>query len=111
MLMAENEKIAAIGPRSQVLALKSVGVRTCEVESLSDAKGKLDEMAGDDSLRLILISEELAEDIGAEAVEDIRERTGKIIMAVPSHEGTSGLTALWLKEAMERSIGVDLMSD
>ncbi len=109
----ESEKIAAIGSGQQMLALKSIGVRTVEVEgdNFAEAGEKLGELAREDGLSLILIGESLAEGIGAHFVADIRESTGKVIMAMPSHEGSAGLTTRWLKESMEHSIGVDLISD
>ena len=109
--MSENTKIAALAPPRQMLGLKSVGVKVFEAESAEEAEEKLGDLAGESELRLVLISERLAEQIGAEAMAEMRDRTGKIFMALPSHEGTSGLAETWLKEAMERSIGVDLISD
>ncbi len=112
--MTDSTKIAAIGPRRTMLAFKSIGASVSEVEdeNRQEASKLLEEWAeDDDGPGLILISESLAEGVGAELISDIRQRTGKVIMAIPSHEGTSGLTTRWLKEAMEHSIGVDLISD
>jgi len=111
--MSENEKIAAIGPRQQMLTLKSVGVRTYELEAsdFNEAEDLLNKLASDGAHSLILITEAVAETIGAESVAAAREKSGTVIMAVPSHEGSTGLTEKWFKRAMEHSIGVDLISD
>lgn len=112
-MVTEKDKIAAIGPRRQVLTFQSIGLKTFEVEdgAHEEAVRVLGELAGGDGPGVILISESLAEGIGADFISDIRLNTGTVIMAVPSHEGATGLTASWLKEAMERSIGVDLISE
>lgn len=111
--MTENGKIAAIGPRQQMLALKSIGVKTFDYDANRhvEAMDKLIDLAEGEALSLILLSESLAEGMGAEAIANIREETGTVIMAIPSHEGSAGLTEEWFKEAMEHSIGVDLISD
>lgn len=109
--MSENGKIAALGHRGQMLALRSIGVRTIEVDDVSEAGDRLDELAGDGDLRLVFLSEAVAGHLGFEKIAGFRRDTGKIVMALPSHEGTTGLAAGWLRNAMERSIGVDLLSD
>ncbi len=111
--MIENGKIVAMGPRQQMPALKSVGVKTLEYDADDhvEAMDKLNDLAGSEAVSVILLSESLAEGMGAEAIAEVREQTGTVIMAIPSHEGSIGLTEKWFKEAMEHSIGVDLISD
>ncbi len=109
--MGEKVKIAALGPHREVIALKSVGVRVFEVEDGADAGKKLQELAAEEAFSVILLSESTAEDIGFELVESVREQTGKVVMAIPSHEGSTGVTERWLKHAMEHSLGVDLITD
>jgi len=109
--MEKKVKIAAIGPPRRMAALKSVGVRVFEVEDGASGDEKLRELAGDDALSIIFLDETTAENIGVNLISSVREETGKIIMAIPSYEGSEGVTERWLKEAMEHSIGVDLITD
>jgi len=108
--MSERGVIVAIGPRKEIIWLLSVGIEVAPVETEAELAGELASQCRREEVRLVLLSESVAE--GArELVSDMRERTGTVIMLVPSWRGSKGITLDWIRHAMEQSIGVDLISD
>jgi vacuolar-type H+-ATPase subunit F/Vma7 len=90
--------------------LQMVGVELAPVETPRDLALALVRHADRSEVRLLLISESVAE--GQERlVNELREKTGKVFMLVPSHRGAAGLARRWLRERMESSIGVNLLSE
>jgi V/A-type H+-transporting ATPase subunit F len=108
--MPEGQKIVAIGPRAEMLGLRSIGVDLIEVESREEMVKALDEQGDQPEVRLILLSETVAED-AREEVQEARQEGGPAILLVPSHRGSKGTTIDWMRHAMEQSIGVDVISD
>lgn len=107
--MADDGKIVAIGPREEIRGLRSVGIDLMPAENASELAAILRERALDVAVRLILVSETVADEAEA-TIAELRERGDAVIMVVPSHRGPKDLTLKWMKRAMERSIGVDMIS-
>jgi vacuolar-type H+-ATPase subunit F/Vma7 len=107
--MAGDGKVVAIGPSEEIIGLRSAGVGIVPVQTSAECREALQSQAPDPEVRVLLLSESVA--AGSEAlVADLRERTGSVIMLVPSHRGSRNLTQEWMKRAMELSIGVDMIS-
>ena len=108
--MAGNERIVAMGPREEIIGLRSIGIELVPVATAREFQEKLPAQAARTEVQLVLVSETVA-DGARELVAETREKTGAIIMLVPSHRGSKGTTIQWLKETMAQSIGVDVISD
>ena len=107
--MAGDGKVVAIGPREEIIGLRSVGIELVPVKAGSGLAEALSEQALDPGVRLVLVSESVA--ASAEAmIADLRRRGDAVIMLVPSHRGSRELTLQWMKRAMEQTIGVDMIS-
>jgi len=107
---ASGQKIVAVGPRHEMIGLRSVGVEVVALEVASSLEQVLREQAARPEVRLVLLSESVAEGV-QKLVEDLRKATGTMIVLVPSHQGSRGTTMQWMKRAMEQSLGVDVISD
>lgn len=108
--MSEDLKIVALGPRSEMLGLRSIGVELEDVDNPEDMVEELRVQANREEVRLVLISEPLA-DGKQDAIEELRGRKNTVILLVPSHLGSEGTTMEWMRKTMERTIGVDVLSD
>jgi len=108
--MAKSERIVAIGPREEMLGLRSVGIETVEADDAPRMLELLREQVRRPEARLVLVSETVAEGTREEMAE-LRDKRGTIIMLLPSHRGSKGMTLEWIKRAMEQSIGVDVISE
>lgn len=108
--MPEDQKIVAIGPRAEMLGLRSIGVDLIAVDTEEEMVEALREQADQPEVRLVLLSETVAED-AREDVQEARGEKGTAILLVPSHRGSKGTTIDWMRHAMEQSIGVDVISD
>ncbi len=99
----------AIGPREEILGLRSVGMHLVPVENADALAEVLPQQALDPDVRLVLVSETVAAEAEA-LISELRGRSAAVIMLVPSHRGARGLTLQWMKRAMEQTIGVDMIS-
>jgi vacuolar-type H+-ATPase subunit F/Vma7 len=108
--MSEDLKIVAIGPRSEMLGLQSIGVELISVDNQEEMAESLRVQANREEVRLILLSETMADEL-QEEVEELRGRKSTVIMLVPSHLGAKNTTMEWMRETMERTIGVDVLSE
>lgn len=107
--MPGEAKVVAVGPREEIMGLRSVGIEALPVEGAVELEKVLSEQALDPQVRLILVSETVAE--GAERlIAALRRRCQAVIMLVPSHRGPKELTQQWMKRDMELSIGVDMIT-
>lgn len=107
--MADKDRIVAIGPREEIGGLRTIGIAAVEAETPSEALEALHQQAGLLEVRLVLLSESVAEQ-AREAAEEVR-RDGTMVMLVPSHRGAQRITEQWMKHAMEQRIGVDVISE
>ena len=108
--MAGKERIVAMGPREEIIGLRSIGIELVPVATARELQDNLPAQAARTEVQLVLVSETVA-DGARELVAETRDKTGAIIMLVPSHRGSKGTTIQWMKEAMAQSIGVDVISD
>jgi vacuolar-type H+-ATPase subunit F/Vma7 len=108
--MAEQSTIVALGPRAEMIGLRTVGIEMVEVQEPAELPAALREHAGRAEVALVIVSETVAEQARL-VVQELRERTETPIMLVPSHRGSRGITLEWMRRAMEQSIGVDVISE
>ncbi len=108
--MSESPKIVAIGPRSEMLGLQSIGVELVSVDTEEEMTESLRVQVNRQEVRLILLSETMADEL-QEEVEELRGRKNTVIMLVPSHLGAKNTTMEWMRKTMERTIGVDVLSE
>jgi len=107
--MAHETRIVAIGPEREMAGLASVGIEPVPVKSPGELAPALERQAGEEGVRVILLSESVAE--GARGlVAELRRRTGTVILLAPAPRGSAGMAVAWLKHSMEQSIGVDMIS-
>ena len=108
--MAQQSRIVAIGPREEILGLRTAGVETVCVETEGELLAALDKHVRQQRAPLVLISETVI--AGAlRTVDELRMETGTVILVIPSHRGSEGITQDWLRQRMELAIGVDLVSE
>jgi len=108
--VAEGQKVVAIGPREEMMGLAMAGIELVAAETPAELVQELPRQAAREDVCLVLLSESVAAE-ARELVSELRRRTGTVIMLLPAHEGARGVTAQWLKAAMEQSIGVDVISE
>ncbi|MFW5923125.1 MAG: V-type ATP synthase subunit F [Planctomycetota bacterium] len=108
--MSDAAQIVAVGPQSEMQGLRSIGVELFPADDASDVEDILRTQANREEVRLILLSETVAEDM-EDVMGELRGRKGTVIMLLPSHRGSSGLTIDWMRRTMERSLGVDVISE
>ncbi len=108
--MAGEGRIVAAGPHEEIAGLASVGIEPVPVRSSLELEQALLEAARDPGVRIVIVSESVAEGT-QELIADLRRRSGLVILLVPSHRGSRGMAVEWIKRAMEQSIGVDMISE
>ncbi|MFW6457080.1 MAG: V-type ATP synthase subunit F [Planctomycetota bacterium] len=102
--------IIAVGPRSEMLGLQSIGVGLVAVDDPQKMLEVVREQTDREEVCLILVSETLADDL-EEEFDDLRGRKNTVIVLVPSHLGAKETTLEWMRKKMERTIGVDVLSE
>ena len=108
--MAQDQKIVAVGPRPEILGLRGIGVEILPVDGPEGMLKVLRQQVREAEVKLMIVSESVCEGT-REQVQDLRREHGKPILLVPSHRGAEGVTLEWMREEMEQSIGVDLISE
>lgn len=108
--MSDAPTIVAVGPRSEMLGLQSIGVELVSVDSQRDMLESVREQTDRDEARLVLVSESLADGL-EEEFDELRGRKNTVIVLVPSHLGAKETTMEWMRKKMERTIGVDVLSE
>jgi V/A-type H+-transporting ATPase subunit F len=108
--MPEQQQIVAVGPREEILGLKSAGVQILPADDASAAEDLLREHAESNETKLILLSESIAREL-EQLVREVRTEERTLVLLIPSHRGAEGMTKEWIKRAMEQTIGVDVISD
>lgn len=100
-------KIAVLGDKDSVLGFKALGLDTCPVESVEEARHKLHELAKD-NYAVVYLTEQLGAQMEAELARYKDELTPAIIL-IPGKEGSLGIGMANVKSAVERAVGADIL--
>lgn len=100
-------KIAVIGKRDSVLALKAVGIEVFDATGVVQARETLKHLAKN-GYSVILITESVAMDI-KETIDRYRSQTYPAIVPIPDAYGSTGYSMQCLKNDMEKAIGADIL--
>lgn len=110
--MAKHKRIIAVGPVEEVRGLKAAGVEVVDVDKASAMAKAIEPYLADEDTAMIIVSEALLEGESDFAViTAMRRKTRAVIMVVPSYLGSKNLTFSYMKQALQQSIGVDLISE
>lgn len=99
-------KTAIIGDGDSILVFKAAGVDAFPAEDAAKARDVLRKIAK--NYAIIFITEELAEQL-ADFLKRFDEEPYPVVLAVPSKGGSSGYGERFLKSAVERALGVDIL--
>ena len=102
-------EIVAIGQRDQIIGFQGVGVKIAPAKDHAQFAAGLKEVARRDDVGIILVTENFAEDEGADLIAQIRKTYGKVILVIPDHHGSKGLAYRKMQKDVERALGVDLL--
>lgn len=100
-------KIAVIGKRDSVLALKAVGIEVFDATSVVVARETLKHLAKN-GYAIILVTESIAKEI-KETIDRFRPQTYPVIIPIPDANGSTGYSLERLKNDMEKAIGADIL--
>ena len=99
-------KIAFVGDGDSIMVFKAAGVATFPADEKS-AREVLRKVATE--YEIIFLTEELARILG-DFLKRFDEAPYPVILPVPSGKGSSGYGEELLRSAMERALGVDILS-
>lgn len=100
-------KMAIVGDGDSIMVFKAAGVSTFPVSDEKRAREVLRRIAGEYSI--IFITEELARSLG-DFLKRFDEQPYPVVLPIPSDRGGTGYGDELLKSAMERALGVDILS-
>ena len=100
-------KIAIVGDGESITVFKAAGAATFPAENESKAREILRKIAKE--YKIIFITEELAKPLGA-FLKRFDEEPYPVVLSIPSKNGTTGYGTEMIKSAMERALGVDILS-
>lgn len=110
--MAKHNRIIAVGPAEEVRGLKAAGVEVVNLDNSSELAGKLDPYLTDEETAMIIVSEALLEgESDFATITAMRRKTRAVILVAPSCLGSKNLTFSYMKQMLQQSIGVDLISE
>ena len=100
-------KIAIVGDGDGITVFKAAGVQAFPASDEKKAREILRKIAGE--YQIIFLAEELARALG-DFVKRFDEEPYPVVLPIPSGKGESGYGEELLKSAMERALGVDILS-
>ena len=100
-------RIAVLGDKDSVLGFKALGLSTYPVDSADDARTTLHRIAKE-NFAVIYVTETLAVELEQDINRYKDELTPAIIL-IPGKEGSLGIGAANIKEAVERAVGADIL--
>ncbi len=101
-------KIAIIGGGDGITLFKAAGVDAFPAPDGKKARELLRRAAGE--YKIIFITEELARELG-DFLKRFDEQPYPVILPIPSDKGGTGYGDELIKNAMERALGVDILSN
>ena len=110
--MAKHKRIVAVGPAEEVRGLKAAGVEVVDLDNASALARTLDPYLADEETAMIIVSEALLEgESDFATITAMRRKTHAVVLVVPSYLGSKNLTFSYMKQMLQQSIGVDLISE
>lgn len=100
-------KMAIVGDGDSIMLFKAAGVATFPAENEKKARDVLRRVAAE--YQIIFLTEELARPL-AEFLKRFDEEPYPVILPIPSGHGSTGYGEELLRVAMERALGVDILS-
>ena len=100
-------KMAIVGDGDSILLFKAAGVATFPAADEKKAREVLRRVAGE--YQIIFVTEELAQKLG-DFLKRFDEEPYPVVLPIPSNKGSTGYGEEFLKSAMERALGVDILS-
>jgi len=101
-------EIAAIGNLDTITGFRLAGIRRVYLED--DAKNSLKDLANDEEIGIILITEKFA-DKNKDQIENLNKRkkgTAPIIVEIPDNTGPMERESDPIKELMRKAVGVEI---
>lgn len=98
---------AVLGDRETILAFKTLGFVTVDVEDTEQAKHELKKLAKS-QIAIIYVTEQLYMSLEKEIDEYIDSRLPAII-PIPNREGSLGIGLSNVKKSVERAVGADIL--
>ena len=99
-------KAAIVGSGDGITVFKAAGVSTFPVEDEKKAKDILRKVAKE--YQIVFITEDLARPL-KEFLKRFDEEAYPVVVSIPSGTGSQGYGMEVLKDAMERTLGVDIL--
>lgn len=101
-------RIAAIGEKDLIIGFSCLGVDLIPVQSKMDTETALRRISHERDLALVLITETAA-DLCRDMIPDLREKSPAVILIIPSHEGSRGISMTEMRRSIERAVGINIL--
>ena len=101
-------KIAIVGDGDSIMVFKAAGVATFPASDERKAREVLRRVATE--YQIIFLTEELARPL-SDFLKRFDEEPYPVILPIPSGSGSAGYGEELLRSAMERALGVDILSN
>ena len=102
-------KVAVIGDSQSVLAFRAVGLKVFFAENAASAASILHRISRE-NYAVIFITEQLAAHMQGD-IARYNDTASVAVIPIPSREGALGIGQSQLRTAVERAVGVDILSD
>ena len=99
-------KMAIVCDGDSIMVFQAAGVATFSAEDEKKAREILRKIAGE--YAIIFLTEELARPLG-EFLKRFDEEPYPVVLSIPSKNGSTGYGEEFLRSAMERALGVDIL--
>ncbi len=99
-------KMAIVGDGDSIMVFKAAGVATFPVTDEKKARETLRRIASE--YKIIFLTEELAAPL-CDFLKRFDEEPYPVVLVIPSNKGGTGYGEEFLKGAMERALGVDIL--
>ena len=100
-------RMAIVGDGDSIMVFKAAGVATFPASDDKKAREVLRKVAQE--YQIIFVTEELAKSLG-DFLKRFDEEPYPVVLPIPSNKGESGYGEELLRSAMERALGVDILS-
>ena len=101
-------KLAIVGDGDSIMVFQAAGVATFPAQDEKKAREVLRKVASE--YQVIFLTEELARPL-ADFLKRFDEEPYPVVLPIPSGAGSTGYGAELLESAMERALGVDILSN
>ena len=101
-------KMAIVGDGDSIMVFKAAGVMAFPASDEKKAREAIRKIAGEYSI--IFLTEELARPL-SDFLKRFDEEPYPVVLPIPSSKGSMGYGEEILKDAMERALGVDILSN